>query len=137
MPDVNNILFNEDALNEELLINYLKGNLSGKDLQAVEQQIADSAFVNDAVEGLQSFSSDKKLSDYMQQLNKNLHRHLAGKKQKEEKRKIKHLSLIILAVVIIIVLCVLGYVVITMQKKKEATAPTHTTNTITQSISGV
>ncbi len=60
MADVTNILFNsDDELNEEELINYLKGNLSGDALHEVEKKMADSAFTGDAVEGLQNFSSDK------------------------------------------------------------------------------
>ena len=119
MADTHNILFNEDTLNEDLLINYLKGNLSGTELQSVEQQIAESEFVNDAVEGLKNLASDKKLNEYVKQLNNHLHQHLENKKQQKEKRKIKELSWIILAVCIILILCVLAFVVLGMQSDRE------------------
>jgi uncharacterized membrane protein YvbJ len=101
------------------LINYLKGNLSGTELQSVEQQIAESEFVNDAVEGLKNFASDKKLNEYVKQLNNHLHQHLENKKQQKEKRKIKELSWIILAVCIILILCVLAFVVLGMERNRE------------------
>jgi hypothetical protein len=93
---------------------YLQGKASAGEAHEVEKQMADDAFVNDAVEGLQSFTSPKKLDDHVGQLNKKLQQQLNIKKQKKEKREIKHLSWIILAVIIILVLCVLGYVVIHM-----------------------
>ncbi len=112
MEDITNIWTNEDELNEDQLMDYLKGKASEEDMHSVEKQMADSQFVNDAIEGLQSFSSSKKLGEYVGQLNKKLHQQLDSKRAKKEKRQIKNMSWIILAVIIILVLCVLGYVVI-------------------------
>jgi hypothetical protein len=112
MEDITNIWSNEDELNEEQLMHYIQGKASGEEAHAVEKQMAESAFVNDAVEGLQDFSSPKKLDSYVSQLNKKLRQQLNIKKQIKEKREIKHLGWIIFSVALILVLCVLGYVVI-------------------------
>ncbi len=118
MDDVTNIL-SDDELNDDQLMNYLKGKLSDEELHAIEKQMAGSEFVNDAVEGLQSFSADKKLNEYVQQLNKNLHEHINQKKQRKEKRKQKDFQWIIFAVIIILLLCILAYVIVVWQKSRE------------------
>src|SRR3954466_9043061 len=107
MEDLTKILEPGDELNEEQLKKYVSGETSKEEMHAVEKQMADSDFVNDAVEGLQAFSQKQKLDDYVNQLNKNLHQHLVLKKQTKEKRKIRDLSWIILAVIIILLLCIL------------------------------
>ena len=52
-PDLKNILnhANKDIGNQELL-RYLQEQLDATDAHAVEEQMADDAFTNDAVEGL-------------------------------------------------------------------------------------
>jgi len=94
-------------------MNYLKGNLSGEALQNIEKQMEDDAFVKDAVDGLQQFSSDKKLDKYVNNLNKDLQRKLSIKKQRKEKRRLSSMSWIIIITVVILLLCVLAYAVIT------------------------
>ena len=126
MEDLSNIWTIDDELNEEQLLNYLQGNAPGDEAHSIEKQMADDAFVNDAIEGLQSFKSTRSLNEYVGNLNKKLQKKLDAKKQKKEKREIKHMGWVILAVIIILVLCVLGYVVIHMfregEVRKHATA---------------
>ena len=86
MSDINNILHNDEELNEEQLMKYIQGALSEEELHAIEKQMADNDFVNDAVEGLQAISLKQKLDDYVNQLNKNLHQHLISKKEIKNKR---------------------------------------------------
>jgi len=118
MADLTNILQNDDELNEAQLRKYLSGEASADELHAVEKTMADDAFVNDAVEGLQAFSSEAKLDDYVSQLNKKLHQHLEVPKERKEKRKIKDLSWVILAVIIILLLCIVAVWVIRLQREK-------------------
>jgi len=60
MPDVNDdILNSEEELSDEQLLNYLRGYLSHEDAHDIEEQMIDDSFVNDAIEGLQQFSSTK------------------------------------------------------------------------------
>ncbi|WP_153799406.1 hypothetical protein [Foetidibacter luteolus] len=110
------IVNDNEGLSNEQLMNYLKGNLSAEELHELELQMADSAFVNDAVEGLQAFSKDKKLEEYVAQLNGNLQEQLNNRRQLKEKRKIKNMQWPLVALIIILLLCFLGYVVVRMLK---------------------
>ena len=127
MEDLGNILLNDDELNEEQLKQYLSGDISGEGLHAIEKKMADSDFVNDAVEGLQAFSSSKNLDAYVNSLNKNLHQQLESKKQRKEKRKIRNESWIIIALITILLLCIVAFIVIKMQhdKQQKETTPTN------------
>jgi anti-sigma factor RsiW len=69
MEDITNILQHDDDVNEEELKKYLSGNISDEERYAIEKKMADSPFVNDAVEGLQQFSSRQKLDKYVNHLN--------------------------------------------------------------------
>jgi anti-sigma factor RsiW len=126
MSDLGNILQSDDELNEAQLKKYLSGEANAEELHAVEKTMADDAFVNDAVEGLQSFSSEAKLDDYVTQLNKKLHQQLETPRERKKKRRIKDLSWVILAVIIILLLCILAVWIIRMQRErlnKENTLP--------------
>jgi len=113
MPDVNkDILNGEEELSDEQLLNYLKGVLSAEDAHDVEEKMIEDSFINDAVEGLQQFSSNKKLDDYVRQLNHHLHQQIAEQKKRGYKRRLKDMPWIVQALVIILLLCVLAYVVI-------------------------
>ncbi len=117
MEDLSNILHEDDELNQEQLKKYLTGDISNEELHAIEKQMADSDFINDAVEGLQAFSSGQNLDDTVSQLNKNLQKQLNQQKSKKDKRAIKNLSWIIIAVIIILVLCVLAFTIIKLQQE--------------------
>ena len=113
MEDLNNIWSADDELNEEQLMNYVKGKMSGEEAHAVEKKMANSSFINDAVEGLQNFSSAEKANTYAQQINEQLHQRLADKKH-GRKKIIGNLSWEIIAVIVIILLALIGYVIVEM-----------------------
>ncbi|HEY2727144.1 MAG TPA: hypothetical protein VGI61_08230 [Parafilimonas sp.] len=115
MEDLNNIWNAEDELNEDELLNYVKGKSSLEDAHAVERKMANSSFVDDGIEGLQQFSSVEKINAYTQQINNDLHQKLADKKIRRRKTAI-NLSWQIIAVIAIILLCILGYVIIEMMQ---------------------
>jgi CHASE3 domain sensor protein len=130
MADLNDIFSDEEeTLSDDELLKYLDASTPDAEKHAIEKKLADSAFANEAVEGLQHFNSKKKLDDYVQQLNKNLQKELATKKYRKQKRTIKELPLIIVTVVIILLLCVLGYMVIHLYQKHERTSPADTKQT--------
>lgn len=111
MADANHILSGTDATDEQLL-SYLEGKLQGEELAQMEKQMQDDAFVADAIEGLQQFSSNKKLDQYVRTLNQNLHQQLANRKKKRWQRRLESPAWLTTAVVIILLLCLLGYVVV-------------------------
>ena len=108
MEDLNNIWNIDDELNEEQLMNYVKGNLTEQEANAIERKMTDSSFINDGVEGLQQFSSAEKINAYTQQLNEKLHERLINKKRKN-KTGFKGLSWEVIAIIVIILLCILGF----------------------------
>lgn len=116
MSELSNIFNSNNNITEEQLMLYLQGKLTGDALHEVEKQMSDSAFIDDAAEGLQSIQDKTKLENYVLQLNKNLHQQLQNKKTKKEKRNIKNLQWGIVAAAIILLLCLLGYTVLKMMQ---------------------
>ena len=115
MGDLKDILSgkDEDATEEEL-IKYLEGKLSEEEKHAFEKKTADSEFVNDAVEGLSKFKSKQQLEDYVEQLNKNLHKQLDQRKKRKDKRRLKDNPWIMVAVLLILALAIVAFVVVRM-----------------------
>jgi hypothetical protein len=110
MPESNK--FNIEEVSEEQLMNYLSGNLSDDELKLFEQQIEGSDFIKDAVEGLKNLPADKKLHEYVRNLNKNLHQQLSSRKIRKEASPTKYLYWIIFSVITILVLCIIAYVLV-------------------------
>jgi len=104
---------NKDIDNQKLM-DYLSGKLSGAERHEVEKLMSESHFMNDAVEGLQNMEDKAKLQTYVDQLNRDLHQQLQKNKDNREKRKIQEYPWTYLAIILILSLCILGYIVIRM-----------------------
>ncbi len=117
MEDNNYILPNDNELDEALLMKYLEGKLSAEERFVVESKMADSAFVNDAVEGLETFSNKNDIQPYITELNSQLQKHTHNKKGKKLQRKLPDMGWIITSLIIVILLCLMGYIVLRMQEK--------------------
>jgi hypothetical protein len=111
--DLLNILSNSNKdIDNQQLMDYLSGNLSGEPLHDVERSMADNAFLNDAVEGLQNIGNKKNLQVYVEELNAALHKSVAKKKERRLKRRLKETPWAYLAILLVITLCILAYVII-------------------------
>lgn len=111
--DLLNILSNSNKdIDNQQLMDYLSGNLSGEPLHDVERSMADNAFLNDAVEGLQRMDNKKNVQAYVDELNATLHKSVAKKKQRRQKRQLKETPWSYLAILLVILLCVIAYVII-------------------------
>ena len=111
--DLLNILSNSNKdIDNQQLMDYLTGKLSGDELHEVEKSMADNEFLNDAVEGLETIPNKKDIQTYVDELNAGMQKSLAKKKQRRLKRQLKEEPWGLLAIVLVIVLCVIGYVVI-------------------------
>jgi hypothetical protein len=119
MPNSKNIPSANEQLNEEQLLNYLENNLSDNERHALEMQMADNDFINDAVEGLQDFKSKQNIQHYVNQLNHHLIKQTTKKRIRKRKRKLKQQDWIVISVMIVIVLCLLGYVVVKEFEKND------------------
>jgi len=114
MSDLLNILSNSNKdIDNQKLMDYLAGKLSAQEKHEFEKQMAESAMVNDAVEGLQQFRDQKKLDTYVEQLHKQLHQHLHQKKRRRTQWfEWKQDQWILIAVIVVLLLIVIAYVVI-------------------------
>jgi anti-sigma factor RsiW len=111
--DLLNILSNSNKdIDNQQLMDYLNGKLSGDALHEVEKSMADNEFLNDAVEGLQRLEGKTDVQAHVDQLNAAMQKSLAKKKARRLRRRLRDQNWTYLAIILVIVLCVLAYVVI-------------------------
>lgn len=111
--DLKNILSNLNKdIEQEKLLDYLNKNLSAAEAHEVEKQMADDAFMNDAVEGLEQFKNKKDLSLLVEQLNNDLKKQTEKKKLKKEKRKLRDQPWLYFTLVLLLILIVISYVLV-------------------------
>lgn len=111
--DLKDILSNLNKdIEQDKLLDYLNKKLSDTDAHEVEKQMADDAFMNDAVEGLQHFKNKKDLAHLVDQLNSDLKKQTAKKKFKKEKRRLKDQPWLYITLVVLLLLVIIGYLVI-------------------------
>ncbi|TDH27931.1 hypothetical protein EXU57_05550 [Segetibacter sp. 3557_3] len=124
MANWNDILSGKDEeVNDDELLKYVNGDLPDEDIHRIEQKIASSAFVNDAVDGLQEFNNKERLNSYVRQLNKDLHIHLNARKSKQQKRQIKDYPYTWITIIVVLSICILGYFVIHLYKNNKVPVP--------------
>lgn len=102
---------NKDIDNQKLM-DYLAGKLSGKEKHQVEEWMNENEFINDAIEGLQSLEQPLQASAYVEQLNRQLNTYLAQKNKRRTRKAAMHISWTVIAIILILVLAILGYLVI-------------------------
>jgi len=96
---------------EQLLLQYLRGELSPEKKALLEQQLNDSEFEAEALEGLSQFTDHSLLPDYVNQINNRVSQKL--KQQGRRKRRpLPTLKWIYLSLFIILSLAILAYIVI-------------------------
>lgn len=111
--DLLNILSNSNKdIDNQKLMDYLAGKLSETEKNEVERWMADNEFAEEAMEGLEQFSSKKDLSGYVDQLNKELNQYIKQKKHRRERRKLQEQPWTYLAIFLVLVLVVLAYIII-------------------------
>ena len=121
--DLKNILNNSNKdIDNQKLMDYLSKHLSKQDNHDVEKMMADDEFMNDAVEGLEQFSNVKKLPLSVEQLNRELQKQIAKKKNRKEKRKIKDQPWVYFTIILLLILTIICYVII--KKRMENKVPT-------------
>ena len=112
-PDIMNILSqsNKDIDNQKLM-DYLSGKLSGQEMNEMEKLISGNPFVNDALEGLENISDKKKLQAYVDQLNKALHLQLKNRKIIRERKRIQQNPWIYFAIILVLLICIVAFLMI-------------------------
>ncbi|MEO7982738.1 MAG: hypothetical protein ABI688_01525 [Bacteroidota bacterium] len=99
-------------VDQETLLLYLQGKLSGDKKHELEKQLLQHEFNEDAVDGLQEFNDKEQLHYMVEMLNRDLKKKTAKKKQRREKMKIKDQPWLYVSILILILLIVLCYIVI-------------------------
>lgn len=102
---------NKDIDNQKLM-DYISGRLSGEGRHDVEKWMMDNPFFNEAVEGLQQAGDEKKVQTSVDQINSQLVKYLKQKKIRKGKRKIPANTWTYLAVAVILLLAVLIFLVV-------------------------
>lgn len=111
--ELKNILSNSNKdIDNQKLMDYLSGKLSGEEKHEIEKQMADSDFLNDAVEGLEDIKNKKDLSLFVEQLNADLQKQLDKKKKRKEKRAWKDQPWVYLAIILLLALTVICFIAI-------------------------
>lgn len=112
MADLKDILNPDEEPNRDDLLKYLQGRASEEERYAVEKQMADDSFVNDAVEGLQHFKDPTQVHEYVDQLNRQLHKHTNQKLARKKKRRLKEDNWLIISILAMLLLCIGGYLLV-------------------------
>ena len=111
--DLLNILSNSNKdIDNQKLMDYLSGKLSKQEQHEIEKEMAGNELMNDAVEGLKTIQDQQAIQSYVEQLNKNLHKQLAQKKERRQKRRLKDEPWIYIAIVMLLALIVITYMII-------------------------
>jgi hypothetical protein len=111
--DFKNILNNSNKdIDNQKLMDYLSQQLSKQDSHELEKMMAEDEFINDAVEGLEQFSSVKKLPLSVEQLNRDLQKQITKKKNRKEKRKIKDQPWVYFTIILLLILTVICYIIL-------------------------
>jgi hypothetical protein len=111
--DLLNILTNGNKdIDNQQLMDYLAGKLSGEEKHAVEKMMAENDFTNDAVEGLQDVKDKRDINFFVDQLNRDLHKKILQKKAKKQKRKLMQQRWVYAAIILILALLISTWLMI-------------------------
>lgn len=121
--DLLNILANSNKdIDNQQLMDYLSGKLSGEDLHELERSMAGDDFLNDAVEGLQQVKNPRNMQAYVEELNAAMQKSLEKKKSRRQRlrNRLKDEPWTYLAIILVLSLCILAYVVIKQMQHSHA-----------------
>lgn len=109
MSDDKNILPNNNSLNEEQLLGYINNTLTDEQRHALEMEMLENEFMNDAVEGLEKFENTEKIQNTVRELNHHIRRKTTKYKIKKSRHRLSIQQWVIIAIGIVLFLCVIAY----------------------------
>lgn len=111
--DLLNILSNSNKdISNQQLMDYLAGKLPEADKHAIEQELSDDAFLNDAAEGLSQVSDPQQIDFFVEQLNRDLLQKVQNKK-KRRRRPMLQQRWVYAGIVLILALLLAAFLMIT------------------------
>jgi anti-sigma factor RsiW len=108
------ILSQKSSVDPQKLMDYLEGKLSDKEKHEVESVLADSAFMDDAAEGLAEMKDKQKIASILFELNSQLHKKTQQRRKLQFSNRRPFPGWLIFATVTIILLVVLAYIIYRM-----------------------
>jgi len=113
MNDLFNILSNSNKdIDNQKLMDYLAGKLSGAEKHEVEQWMSENEFLSEAMEGLETVGKPEQVPIYVEQLNKQLSKQLNQKPKRRLRKADINLKYAVFAILLILVLVVVAFLVI-------------------------
>jgi anti-sigma factor RsiW len=108
------ILTQKSSLDPHKLMDYLEGKLSDKEKHEVESVLADSAFMDDAAEGLNEMKDKQKIASILFELNSQLHKKTQQRRKLQFSNRLPFPGWLIFTTVTVILLIVLAYIIFRM-----------------------
>ena len=108
------ILTQKSALDPQKLMDYLEGKLSDKEKHEVESVLADSAFMDDAADGLNEMKDKQKIASILFELNSQLHKKTQQRRKLQFSNRLPFPGWLIFTTVTVILLIVLAYIIFRM-----------------------
>ena len=119
--ELKDILINSNKdIDNQKLMDYLSHSISDANSYEVEKAMADDAFMNDAVEGLQQIKIGKNLQLYVEQLNTDLQKQIGKNKKRKDKRRIKENPYTYYAIIFILLLIVISFIILRKNNARKA-----------------
>lgn len=107
------ILAGQPELDPQKLLDYLEGKLDDAEKHAVEAMLTDSAFMDDALEGLSQVKDKQKIALILQELNGQLKKN-AQSRNRLKLRPTHFPAWLLFSVVTIVLLMVLAFIIYKM-----------------------
>lgn len=108
------ILAQKSQLDPQKLMDYLEGKLGEKEKHDVESMLADSAFMDDALEGLGQMKDKQKIASILHELNTQLHKNAKARNRWSVRKKFPFPFWLLFTTVTIILLIILAYIIYKM-----------------------
>ncbi len=101
---------NQDATDQEKMLQYLNDQLSHIESHQLESEMESDPFTYEAMEGLQQVDNNK-IPEVIDQLNISLRKEIKAKKRKKRNQIFSNQSWVFFAVILILILLIISYLV--------------------------
>jgi anti-sigma factor RsiW len=108
------ILHAHTSIDPQKLLDYLEGRLDDKEKHAVEAMLADSPFLDDALEGLGNVKDKQKIASILHELNHQLKHSAQARNKRQRRKQLSFPGWLLFATITIIILGVLGFIIYKM-----------------------
>jgi hypothetical protein len=103
-------------LDEQVLMDYLEGKLAPEKVHEVEKMMANSGFLDDAVEGLSQMKDKQRIASVLQELNSKLHTKTQMQKKKFSPYLPGQQTMTMVVLITILLLVTLAFVIYKMSQ---------------------